>query len=204
MSRYTGPITRLSRRLGVVLFTNGESKNKAFQKKNFKPGQHGQKRFSQMSEYSRQLLEKQKARFMYCITEKQSRKYYEMASKTNEVTGVKYLSLLETRLDNVIYRSGIAQTRPQGRQLVSHGLVMLNGKRVNTPSIQVKIGDKFEVMPKKKDSKLFEEMKKAKMKSPKWMKVELPLLKGEVTAIPGKDDIENIIEHQLITEYYSK
>ncbi|MBI5753805.1 30S ribosomal protein S4 [Candidatus Peregrinibacteria bacterium] len=204
MSRYTGPVTRLSRRLGVALFTNGESKNKAFQKKNFKPGQHGQKRFSQMSEFSRQLLEKQKARFMYNITEKQSRKYYEMASKTNEVTGIKYLSLLEQRLDNVMYRSGIAQTRPQGRQIVSHGLVMLNGKRVNTPSILVKIGDKFEVMAKKKDSKLFEETKKEKTKAPKWMKVELPLLKGEVTAVPGKDDIENIIEHQLITEYYSK
>ncbi len=204
MSRYTGPITRLSRRLGVALFTNGESKNKAFQKKNFRPGQHGQKRFSQMSEFSRQLLEKQKARFMYGITEKQSRKYYTMASKTSEVTGVKYLSLLEQRLDNVMYRAGFAQTRPQGRQMVSHGLVALNGKRVNTPSILVKIGDKFEVVAKKKDSKLFEESKKAKYKGPKWMKIELPLLKGEVTAVPGKDDIENIIEHQLITEFYSK
>ena len=204
MSRYTGPVTRLSRRLGVVLFTNGESKNKAYTKKGYKPGQHGQKRFSQMSEYSRQLLEKQKARFMYGISEKQSRKYYEMASKTNEVTGVKYLGLIEQRLDNVLYRSGIAQTRPQGRQMVSHGLICLNGKRVNTPSILVKVGDKFEVHAKKKTSKLFEGTKNTKIKPPKWMKSDLANLQGEITAIPGKDDIENIIEHQLITEYYSK
>jgi len=202
--RYTGPVTRLSRRLGVALFTNGESKNKAYTKKNYKPGQHGQKRFSQMSEFARQLLEKQKARFMYGISEKQSRKYYEMASKTNEVTGIRYLGFIEQRLDNVLYRSGIASTRPQGRQMVSHGLISMNGKRVNTPSILVKVGDKFEVLTKKKTSKLFEETKKAKVKAPKWMKVDLANLSGEITAIPGKDDIENIIEHQLITEYYSK
>lgn len=203
--RYTGPVTRLSRRLGVVLFTNGESKLKAFNKKNYKPGQHGQKRFSQMSEFSRQLLEKQKARFMYGISEKQSRKYYEMATKTNEITGVKYLGLIEQRLDNVMYRAGLAETRPQGRQMVSHGIICLNGKRVNTPSILVKVGDKFEVTAKKKTSKLFESTKKdKKTKPPKWMKVDLANLSGEITALPGKDDIENIIEHQLITEYYSK
>jgi small subunit ribosomal protein S4 len=202
--RYTGPVTRLSRRLGVVLFPNSGSKLKAFNKKNYKPGQHGQKRFSQMSEYSRQLLEKQKARFMYGISEKQSRKYYEMATKTNEVTGVKYLGLIEQRLDNVMFRAGIAETRPQGRQMVGHGIILLNGKRVNTPSILVKVGDKFEVSPKKKTSKLFEATKKEKIKAPKWMKVNLANLQGEITALPGKDDIENIIEHQLITEYYSK
>jgi small subunit ribosomal protein S4 len=202
--RYTGPVTRLSRRLGVVLFTNGGSKLKAFNKKNYKPGQHGQKRFSQVSEYSRQLLEKQKARFMYGISEKQSRKYYEMATKTNEVTGVKYLGLIEQRLDNVMYRAGIAETRPQGRQMVSHGIILLNGKRVNTPSILVKVGDKFEVSAKKKESKLFDKVKGEKTKAPKWMKVEIANLKGEITAIPGKDDIETIIEHQLITEFYSK
>ncbi len=202
--RYTGPVTRLSRRLGVVLFTNPGSKLKAFTKKNYKPGQHGQKRFSQISEFSRQLLEKQKARFMYGISEKQSRKYYEMAAKTNEVTGVKYLGLIEQRLDNVMYRAGLAQTRPQGRQMISHGLICLNGKRVNTPSILVKVGDKFEVSAKKKTSKLFEETQKSKNKPPKWMKINLSSLQGEITAVPGKDDIENIIEHQLITEFYSK
>lgn len=204
MSRYTGPVTRISRRLGVALFTNSESKNKAYSKKNFKPGQHGQKRFAQMSEYSKQLFEKQKARFMFGLTEKQSQKYYKMATKSTEVTGVKYLSLIEQRLDNVIYRAGLAQTRPQARQLVSHGLISLNGKKVNTPSILVKVGDKFEVREKSKNSKIFETIKKAKYKAPKWLKSDPPSLKGEVTGVPDKDDIENIIEYQLITEYYSK
>lgn len=204
MSRYTGPVTRISRRLGVALFTNGESKNKAYSKKNYKPGQHGQKRFAQMSEYSKQLFEKQKARFMFGLSEKQSRKYYQMATKSNEITGIKYLSLIEQRLDNVVYRAGLAQTRPQARQIVNHGLIRLNGKRAKVPSILVKVGDKFEIREKSKDSKLFEELKKAKHKAPKWIKVELSGLKGEITGVPDKDDIENIIEHQLITEYYSK
>lgn len=204
MSRYRGPITRISRRLGVVLFTNGESKNKAFNKKNYKPGQHGQKRFAQMSEYSKQLCEKQKARLMYGISEKQSRKYYDLASKSDEITGIKYLQLLEQRLDNVLFRAGMAMTRPQARQLVSHGLIKLNGKRVKTPSINIKLGDQFEIRERSKSSKLFEEVKKAKYKSPKWLKSDLNSLKGEITALPDKDDIEGIIEHQLITEFYSK
>ena len=205
MSRYTGPITRLSRRLGVILFTNGESKTKAFNKKQYKPGEHGQKRFSQVSEYNKQLREKQKARFMYGINEKQSKRYYQLASKSTEITGVKYLELLEQRLDNVLYRSGIANTRPQARQIVSHGLLTLNGRKVKTPSIQVKAGDSFEVREKKKDSKLFEDSKdNSKHKTPKWLKSDLKSLKGEVLSTPDKDDIEQLIDHQLITEFYSK
>ncbi len=204
MSRYRGPITKKSRALGVMLFTNGQSKIKAYQKKNYKPGEHGQKRFSQLSEYNKQLREKQKARFLYGISEKQSRRYYQMASKTSEITGVKYLKLLETRLDNVIFRSGIASTRPQARQIVSHGLVKINGTRAKTPSIQVSIGDKFEIRDNKKNSKLFEEAKKAKVKSPKWLSVDINNLKGEVVALPNDEDIEKMIDHQLITEFYSK
>jgi small subunit ribosomal protein S4 len=205
MSRYRGPITRLSRRLGVILFANGESKLKAFNKKNYKPGEHGQGRFGQMSEYNKQLREKQKARFMYGISEKQSLKYYNMANKSEDITGVRYLQLLEMRLDNVVFRSGIASTRPQARQLVSHGLVELNGKRVKTPSILIKQGDTFGVVEKRKSSKLFEELKNdTKYKAPKWLKQNLKSLSGEVLAIPGKEDIEQIIDHQMITEYYSK
>ncbi len=204
MSRYRGPITRLSRRLGVMLFAGGDSKVKAFNKKNYKPGEHGQKRFTQMSEYNKQLREKQKARFMYGITEKQSRKYYKMASGSDEVTGMVYLSLLERRLDNAIFRAGFAATRPQARQMVGHGLVLLNGRRVKTPSILLKAGDKFEIREKSKNSKLFEDVKKAKYKSPKWLKSDVASLKAEVTAIPGSDDIEQIIDHQMITEFYSK
>lgn len=204
MSRYRGPITRLSRQLGVMLFTNGQSKIKAYNKKNYKPGEHGQKRFAQMSEFNKQLREKQKARFMYGINEKQSQKYYQLASKSDEITGVRYLQLLEQRLDNVIYKAGFAETRPQARQIVSHGLIMLNGRKVKTPSIQVKVGDNFEVSEKKKGSKLFEEIKKAKQKTPKWIKADNKTLKGEIIAVPDQDDIEHVINHQLITEFYSK
>ncbi len=187
-----------------MLFTHGKSKTKAFEKKGYKPGEHGQKRFSQLSEYNKQLREKQKARHMYGISEKQSKKYYKLANSSDEITGMKYLQLLEQRLDNTIFRSGIASSRPQARQMVSHGLVVLNGKRVKTPSIQVKEGDKFEVRTKSKSSKLFDQAKGSKYKTPKWLNSNLKDLKGEVVAYPDKDDIEQIIEHQLITEFYSK
>lgn len=204
MSRYNGPVTRQSRRLGVMLFTHGKSKSKAYEKKGYKPGEHGQKHFGQISEFNKQLREKQKARFMYGITENQSKKYYTLACKSKEITGIEYLKLLEQRLDNVIFRAGFASTRQQGRQMVNHGLIRLNGKRVKTPSISVKIGDIFEVDEKKKSSKLFDEAKKAKYKSPKWLKADPKSLKGEVIALPDKDDIEHAIEYQIITEFYSK
>ncbi len=206
MSRYRGAVTRLSRKLGVMLFTNGPSKQKAFAKKNYKPGEHGQKRFGggAASEYSKQLREKQKARFMFGITEKQSQKYFTLASKSEEITGIRYLQLLEQRLDNTIFRSGLAATRPQARQIVSHGLVHLNGKGVKTPSIQIKVGDKLEIRTRSKSSKMFDEIKNIKYKPPKWLKVELSNLKAEVVSHPDKDDLEKIINHQLITEFYSK
>lgn len=204
MSRYRGPITRLSRRLGVILFDNGESKTKAFNKKRYKPGEHGQKRFSQLSEYNKQLQEKQKARFMYGIGEKQCRKYYQAASKSSEITGIKFMKLLERRLDNVIFKAGFAETRPQARQMVSHGLIKLNNRKVKVPSIQIKKGDKFEVKEKTKDSKLFEKVKKNKFKNPKWIKSDLKSLTGEAIDLPDDDDIDKSIESQLITEFYSK
>lgn len=204
MSRYRGPQTRLSRRLGVVLF-DGESKLKAYNKKNYKPGQHGQKHFSQVSEYGRHLLEKQKARTLYGISEKQSEKYYKLSTKSNEVTGVRYLQLLEQRLDNVIYRAGLASTRPQARQIVSHGMVKVNGKKVKTPSFQVKAGDTFEIREKNKTSKLFDAVKNAKKpKTPKWISSDIKELKGQVLSAPDKDDLEHFIDHQMITEFYSR
>lgn len=204
MSRYRGPITKLSRRLGVMLFTNGQSKQKAYTGKNYKPGEHGMKRFSQVSEYGKRLLEKQKAKVMFGITEKQSRKYFDMANNTDEITGIKYMKLLESRLDNVIFRAGFANTRQQARQIVGHGLVKLNGRRSTTPSIIVKQGDTFEIREKSKASKLFEEAKSGKFKPAKWLKVDSKNLKGEVAFMPGDDDIEQVIDHQLITEFYSR
>lgn len=204
MSRYTGPVVRLSRRLGVILFGNGESKIKAFTKKQYKPGEHGQRRFRQVSEYSKQLQEKQKARFMYGITEKQCRKYYKVASNHEEVTGLHFLKLLETRLDNIIYKAGFATSRPQARQIVNHGMILVNGKKLTIPSAILKAGDKFEVRAKSKGSKLFEPFKNSKYKAPKWLKVDLKSLSGEVVSLPDKDDVEQIIDSQLIVEFYSK
>ncbi|MDP2642880.1 MAG: 30S ribosomal protein S4 [Candidatus Peregrinibacteria bacterium] len=204
MSRYTGAVTRLSRRLGTMLFTNTGSKLKAFQKKGYKPGQHGQKRFSQISEYNKHLQEKQKARFMYGVGEKQFSNYFKVAVKSDEATGVKFMKLLEQRLDNVVFRAGIGSTRPQARQLVAHGLITLNGKKASVPSIQVKVGDKFEISDKKKSSKLFENIEKRAFKPAKWIKANIKTLSGEIIALPDKDDIEQAIDNQLITEFYSK
>ncbi len=204
MSRYRGPVTKLSRRLGLMLFTNGESKTKAFNKKRYKPGEHGQKRFTKISEYNKQLQEKQKARFMYGISEKQCSNYYKSAAKSDEVTGVKFMKLLEQRLDNVVFRAGIASTRPQARQMVSHGLIIHKGKKAKTPSIQVKVGDIYEVKEKSKSSPIFDEVKKSKPRAPKWLNIDVKTLKGEVVALPEKDDIERGIDSQLITEFYSK
>lgn len=204
MSRYRGPVTKLSRRLGVMLFTNGQSKTKAFNKKNYKPGEHGQKHFAQLSEYNKQLQEKQKARFMYSITEKQCRKYFEMANKSTEVTGLQFMKLLELRLDSVVFKAGFAATRQQARQMVNHGLVRVNGKRATIASIQVGAGDTLEIREKSKSSKLFEFAKAAKYKAPKWLNIDIKALKGEVVSLPDQDDVEQIIDSQLIVEYYSK
>lgn len=204
MSRYRGPITKISRRLGEMLFFNGESKTKAFNKKRYKPGQHGQKRFAQISEYNKQLQEKQKARFMYGISERQCGNYYKLAAKKVGVTGLQFMKYLEQRLDNVIFRAGFALTRPQARQIVNHGLIKLNGRKVTVPSIQIKKEDTFEVRERSKNSPLFEKIKKTKFKTPKWLEVDLQNLKGKVTAMPDDDDIEKSIDNKIITEFYSK
>lgn len=203
MARYRGPVTKISRRLGVMLFTNGESKIKAFKKRPYKPGMHGQKRAGSISEYAKQLNEKQKARFMYGISEKQSKKYFDIAKKSADITGEKYLRVLETRIDNVIYQSGLARTRAQARQMVSHGLMTLNGEKIKTPSILVKTGDKFEVKENKKQSNLFNDLESDRQ-PPRWISTDLKKLAGEVLDLPEKEDIPNFIDSQLIVEFYSK
>jgi len=204
MARYTGPITRISRRLGIMLFANKGSKAKAFKKKPYKPGEHGQKRFGQESEYSKQLKEKQKARFMYGISEKKCKRYFDYASKKDGIAGVEFMKVLERRLDNTIFRAGLAKTRAQARQMASHGIMTLNGKKIKTPSILIKEGDVIAVKETKRGSKLFEEIKKEKTHAPKWLKSDISKLTAEVIALPNKDDIERAINSQLITEYYSR
>lgn len=209
MARYAGPSCRLCRREGEKLFLKGvrcEGQKCALTRKNYIPGMHGgtRKFGGKMSEYARQLREKQKAKRIFGMSEKQFRSFYEKAAKLSDVTGEALLKLLELRLDNAVYRAGLAESRTMGRQIVGHGLIRLNGKRVITPSIILKVGDKFEVRTKSKGSKLFENLKKKKDVSPKWLEVNLPDLSAEVKILPDKDDIESSIENQLIVEFYSK
>ncbi len=208
MARYTGSKCKLCRREGEKLFLKGsrcEGQKCAITRRNYAPGQLGKNRFGKQTEYGRHLRAKQKARRIYGISESQFAEYYKKADKQSEVTGTALLKLLETRLDNVIYRAGLAESRDQARQIVSHGLIKLNGRTVDVPSITVKVGDSFEVKEGKKGSPLFEAAKKnKKFKSPKWLNVDLGNLKGEVIAMPEKDDAESNIDTQLIVEFYSK
>jgi len=187
-----------------MLFNNGNSKQNAFKKRKYAPGQHGRSSFRSLSEYGKQLQEKQKARFMFGVTEKQFRKYYQKAAKTQGVTGTELLKGLERRLDNVIFRAGFAQTRRQARQLVTHGHFELNGRRVDIPSIDMKPGDKLIVRTKSQKSPLFEEVKQAKDSSVKWINADNGKLTIEIIAMPGEDDVETIINPQMIVEFYSK
>ncbi len=206
MSNYTGPKSRLFRRFGIRLQTNSDLKQThATVKKTYGPGQHGPKgSFGKKSEYARQLLEKQKAKVIFNVNENHLRKYFEQASKMEGITGDEMIKLLEQRLDNVIFRSGIANTRYQARQMVNHGLIQVNGKVVSIPSVQVKAGDKFNLIAKKKDSSLFKQNSERAIKAPKWLEVDLKNLSGEVVRTPDKGELEPLISAHLIVEFYSK
>lgn len=208
MARYTGAKCKLCRREGEKLFLKGErceGGKCAITRRNYAPGQLGKNKFKKPTEYARHLRAKQKARRMYGISESQFRSYYDKADKGTEPTGLGLLKLLETRLDNVIYRSGFATSRTKARQLVTHGHFKLNGRRVDIPSIILKVGDKFEVRESSKKSPVFSKLKEdKKFKSPNWLKVDLGSLSGEVLAIPDREDAEAGIDTQLIIEFYSK
>lgn len=198
-------VVKKSRRYGAVLFSNGQSKLKAYKKRKYPPGMHGRSSFRSLSEYGKQLVEKQKCKVLYNISEKQIRKYYETAEKTLGITGEEMLKLIERRLDNVIYRAGLGISRAQTRQMVTHGHFMLNGRRVDIPSIQVRVGDVIELREKCQKSPLYSEIKNAKKdQSAKWLETDLSKVKVTVTELPDSDDIEKIIDNQLIVEFYSK
>ncbi len=202
MSRYTGPKCRLCRREGVSIC--GKEKC-ALKRRNYIPGQHGPKgTFAKKSEYSRQLREKQKLKRLFGITERQLSNYFKKATAQKDITGDALLKLLETRLDNVIFRAGLAKTRPQARQMVGHGLFKVNSRSVDIPSFQVKVGDKFEVISRIKKSKLFAEVEKQKFAPAKWLKIDYKSLSGEVARPIEKDELEPIVQSNLVVEYYSK
>lgn len=202
MSRYTGPKSRLCRREGICLC--GREKC-AIKKKSYIPGMHGLKgSLGKPSEYARQLREKQKLKRLYGVTERQLENYFNEAAKKKEITGNALLKLLEMRLDNMVYRAGLAKTRNQARQIVNHGLIKVNGRKVNVPSFQVKVNDKMEVIDRAKKSPLFGGLEKQKFAPAKWLKVDYKAMTAELTRLLEVEDLEKVVQTSLVVEYYSK
>ena len=203
MSRYTGPKARITRRFGLNLF-GVEKYDKILLKRNYPPGMHGKGKFSKPTEFGKQLLEKQKVRFIYGITERQCQNCYREAIRHKEDTGKTFMTLLERRLDNVLYRAGFAKTRMQARQLVNHGLFLVNNRRVTSPSYLVKTGDIFSVRPKKQSSPLFQDLEKNKYKPPAWLLIDMQAVKGEIVRFPDEMEFEHVVSPRMIVEFYSK
>lgn len=208
MAKYIDADCRLCRREGCKLFLKGDrclSKKCAFERRPTVPGAHGnEKSMKRPSEYSLQLREKQKVKRLYGLLEKQFRSYYEEASKSKNVTGEEMLSLIERRLDNVVFRLGFGASRAQARQFVNHGLITVNCKRVDIPSYEVKVGDVVAVAESKKDYEIFKALKDVKVVCPKWLELDMANLSGKVVAKPQRDDIDMNIKETLIVELYSK
>lgn len=205
MARYTGPKARVSRRLGVNIWgTAGETK--ALDRRPYPPGEHGRgRRRSQNSEYLLQLQEKQKARFTYGITEKQFRNAYGEASRQKGVTGENLLRLLELRLDNIVYRAGLAATRPQARQFVSHGHINVNGRRVNIPSYRARKGDVIELREKARETVTVRwNLDVLDRAAPAWLDTDDGGQQVTVREAPTREQIEIHVREQLIVELYSK
>ncbi len=206
MAKYTCADCRQCRREGQKLFLKGErctTKKCAMERRPVAPGPHAAGR-RKPSEYSVQLREKQKAKRAYGLLEKQFRSYYEEAERMKGVTGENMLILLERRLDNVVYRMGIGSSRAQSRQIVNHGHITVNGKRVDIPSYQVKKGDVIAIKENKKDNEMFKELKGAKIVMPKWVEFDTESFVGKVIDNPQREDIDLNINEQLIIELYSK
>ena len=201
MARYTGPITKKSRRLGTDLVGN----DKAFERRAYPPGMHGRARTKE-SEYLLQLREKQKARFAYGVLEKQFRRYYEEAVRKPGKTGEILLQILESRLDNVVYRAGFASTRRQARQLVVHGHFLVNGKKVNIPSYRVTAYDIIDVKPKSLNLDPFVIARETHHERvvPAWLTVRPNRMRILVHQLPTRDQITVDVQEQLIVELYSK
>jgi len=201
MARYRGPKTKIARRFGEAIF----GPDRAFEKRNYGPGQHGNaRRRGKKSEYSVQLLEKQKAKYTYGILERQFRKMFEAASSSKGVTGEVLLQICESRLDNVVYRMGIAPTRSGARQLVSHRHITVNGDVVNIPSYAVRAGDVVGVREKSKSMEVITNSLEASRKSFPWIEWNDSTLTGKYLSVPQRDAIPENIKEQLIVELYSK
>ena len=208
MARYTGPSCRLCRREGCKLFLKGDrcyTDKCAIERRDYAPGEAGRKRVKE-SEYRMQLREKQKTKRIYGLLEKQFHHYYEMASRQQGVTGENLLRILESRLDNVVYRLGFAKSRAEARQQVRHGHIQVNGRRVDIPSFRVRPGDLIAVAPKARDMRVIKSalISNERTSVPAWLEVDIEKLQGSVLSLPQRDQIDSDIREQLIVELYSK
>lgn len=200
--RNTGPKTRFARRIGEAL---RDKDVKYLVKRNYPPGMHGQSR-RRKSEYAIQLAEKQKAKWMYDISERQFRRYASAAGRKKEVTGPVLLGMLELRLDNVVYRLGFGASRAQARQIVGHGFIIVNGKKVNIPSYQVKAGDEIGINPSKTGTKYVQRLslELKEHKPQEWLNLQAKELKGKVLSQPTPQNTSSTIQMELIVEHYSR
>jgi small subunit ribosomal protein S4 len=209
LARYTDAVCRLCRREGMKLFLKGSkcfSDKCPIEKRNFAPGQHGKDRKAKIVGYGLQLREKQKTKRIYFTQEGQFRNYFERAARTRGVTGAMLLQQLERRLDNVVYRLGFAMSRRQARQLVRHGHVAVNGRKVNIPSFEVAVGQEVTIREASRKMPILEQAKDfaSHQIAPNWLEIDRDNYKGRVLALPKREDIQLPVNEQLIVELYSK
>ncbi len=200
MSRYTGPAYKKSRRYGFSTLENG----KDIARRPFAPGQHGAGRRKKISEYGIQLQEKQKIRFMYGLNEKQFRRLFEKASKMEGIHGENFLKLLESRLDNLVYRMGLANTRRASRQMVNHGHIMINGKKVDIPSYQCKPGDVISVREKSLEHPAMKLALEAKVSRPAYVEFDEKKMSGTFLRLPDRSELNADINENLVVEFYNR
>ncbi|NLL53368.1 MAG: 30S ribosomal protein S4 [Peptococcaceae bacterium] len=209
MAKYTEPVCRLCRREGQKLFLKGDRcyTNKcAIDRRSYAPGMHGQSRGKKPTEFGIQLREKQKARRIYGVLEKQFRGYFDKAARQKGMTGENLLRILERRLDNVVYRLGFAASRPEARQFVTHGHITVNGKRVDIASYQVKVGEVISIKEKSRELNRVKEMiERLRDRSvPAWLSLDVENVTGTVIQLPSREDVQIPIEEHLIVEKYSR
>ncbi|MBO8413886.1 MAG: 30S ribosomal protein S4 [Firmicutes bacterium] len=200
MSRYVGPTWKLSRRLGYSILENG----KELAKRNYAPGQHGKDRRSKQSEYGKQLTEKQKLRLTYGVSERQFRRLFLLAKAEKEVTGIAFMRILESRLDNLVYRLGFARTRRQARQLVTHGHVLVDGKKVDIPSYLVKVGSHISLSEKASKFAIVEDAIKAQVSMVPYVSCEKEKHEGIFVRTPERSELPRDINEAQIVEYYNR
>lgn len=209
MARYTDPVCRLCRREGMKLFLKGDrcyTDKCAIERRNYPPGQHGQGRRRKVSEYAVQLREKQRLKRMYGLMESQFRKYFEMAEVSRDITGEVLLTLLERRLDNMVYRLGMATSRSEARQLIRHRHFTVNGRRVDIPSFLVSVGDQIVVRERSREKDVFKRAIEISQRRgvPEWLELDAATFAGKVKRFPARDELTMPINERLVVELYSK